>query len=59
MLFMAIDISGAVFSLLSLVFRRQFDAVASATYISVIVSLFFFFFFFFFSPLSVFPPLRL
>jgi len=37
LVFMAIDISGAVFSLLSLVFRRKFDAVASVTYICVIV----------------------
>ncbi|KAF9508166.1 hypothetical protein BS47DRAFT_1417660 [Hydnum rufescens UP504] len=37
MVFMALDIAGGVFSLLSLVFRRQFDAVASATYICVIV----------------------
>ena len=35
---MAVDISGGVFSLLSLAFRRKFDVVASTTYITVIVS---------------------
>jgi len=37
LVFMAIDIMGGVFSLLSLAFRRKFDVVASTTYIAVIV----------------------
>jgi len=37
LLFMAIDISGAFFSLLSLIFKKEFDVVASITYIAVIV----------------------
>lgn len=37
LIFMAIDMSGGVFSLLSLIFRREFDIIASITYISVIV----------------------
>jgi len=36
-LFLAIDISGGIFSILSLVFKPKFDGLASATYISVIV----------------------
>ncbi|KAG8958273.1 hypothetical protein FRC03_009287 [Tulasnella sp. 419] len=37
MLFMLIDMSGGVFSVLSLVFRERFDVIAAITYIAVIV----------------------
>ena len=37
LLFMALDIGGGFFSLLSLVFKPQFDGVAALSYISVIV----------------------
>lgn len=37
LLFLAIDMSGGVFSLLSLVFRETFDVTASVTYIAVVV----------------------
>jgi hypothetical protein len=35
--FMVVDISGAVFSLLSLAFKAQFDTVAAITYAVVVV----------------------
>jgi hypothetical protein len=35
---MAVDILGAVFSILSLVFKAKFDVVAAITYILVVVS---------------------
>jgi len=38
MTFLAIDISGAVFSLLSLVFKEKFDGIAAITYLGVVVS---------------------
>ncbi|KAG8904025.1 hypothetical protein FRB99_002367 [Tulasnella sp. 403] len=37
MLFMAVDIGGGVFSILSLIFKPKFDVVAAVTYIAVIV----------------------
>lgn len=37
MIFLAVDISGGVFSLLSLAFRDHFDVTASITYFCVIV----------------------
>jgi len=37
LIFMAVDMSGALFSLLSLCFKTQFYAVAALTYISVLV----------------------
>ncbi|KIM22827.1 hypothetical protein M408DRAFT_78446 [Serendipita vermifera MAFF 305830] len=37
LLFMALDIGGGIFSLLSLVFKPEFDGVASLSYIGVIV----------------------
>ena len=36
--FLAIDISGGVFSLLSLIFKDKFDGIAAITYLGVIVS---------------------
>ena len=38
MTFLAIDISGAVFSLLSLIFKDKFDGIAAITYLGVVVS---------------------
>lgn len=38
MTFMAVDISGGVFSILSLAFKEEFDVFASITYIVVIAS---------------------
>jgi len=38
MAFMAVDISGGVFSILSLVFKEKFDVFASIAYIVVIAS---------------------
>lgn len=38
MLFLAIDMSGGLFSVLSLVFKPTFDVVAALTYLAVIVS---------------------
>jgi PQ loop repeat len=38
MTFLAIDISGGILSLLSLVFKDKFDGIAALTYIGVIVS---------------------
>ena len=38
MTFMAVDISGGVFSILSLAFKEDFDVFASITYIVVIAS---------------------
>lgn len=38
---MAVDMLGGIFSLLSLVFREHFDAVAAVSYIAVVVSIFF------------------
>ena len=38
MTFMAVDISGGVFSLLSLAFKEKFDVFASIAYIVVIAS---------------------
>lgn len=38
MTFLAIDISGGVFSLLSLVFNDTFDGIAALTYLGVVVS---------------------
>ena len=38
MTFMAVDIGGGVFSILSLAFKDKFDAIASITYIVVIAS---------------------
>ena len=43
MLFMATDISGGVFSILSLAFKEHFDVFASIVYAVVIASYFFFF----------------
>lgn len=37
MLFMTTDMMGGVFSVLSLVFQAQFDAVAAVSYILVVV----------------------
>jgi len=37
MIFMTIDMTGGIFSLLSLVFREEFDVIASITYACVIV----------------------
>jgi len=37
MTFLAIDISGAVFSLLSLIFKDKFDGIAAITYLGVVV----------------------
>jgi PQ loop repeat len=37
-LFMAFDIGGGGFSLLSLIFKTQFDGLAAGSYIAVIVS---------------------
>lgn len=36
--FLAIDICGAVFSLLSLIFKEKFDGIAALTYLGVVVS---------------------
>lgn len=36
--FLAIDICGAVFSLLSLIFKDKFDGIAALTYLGVVVS---------------------
>jgi hypothetical protein len=38
MVFMAVDISGGVFSILSLAFKENFDVFASVTYATVIAS---------------------
>ena len=38
MTFMAVDISGGVFSILSLVFKKEFDVFASVVYVVVIAS---------------------
>lgn len=38
MTFLAIDITGAVFSLLSLIFKDKFDGIAAITYLGVVVS---------------------
>jgi hypothetical protein len=38
MTFMAVDISGGVFSILSLAFKEEFDVFASITYAVVIAS---------------------
>ena len=38
MTFMAVDISGGVFSILSLAFKEKFDVFASITYVVVIAS---------------------
>ena len=38
MTFMAVDIGGGVFSILSLAFKETFDGIASITYIVVIAS---------------------
>ena len=38
MTFMAVDISGGVFSILSLAFKKEFDALASISYVVVIAS---------------------
>ncbi|KAG8899048.1 hypothetical protein FRC00_001987 [Tulasnella sp. 408] len=37
MLFMAVDMGGGLFSVLSLVFKPKFDGVAAATYLAVII----------------------
>jgi hypothetical protein len=37
MVFMGVDMAGAVFSLLSLAFRDHFDVTASITYLCVVV----------------------
>lgn len=38
MIFMAVDISGGVFSILSLAFKEKFDVFASIVYVVVIAS---------------------
>jgi hypothetical protein len=38
MIFMAVDISGGIFSILSLAFKEEFDVFASIAYIVVIAS---------------------
>jgi len=38
MTFMAVDISGGVFSILSLAFKEEFDTFGSITYVVVIAS---------------------
>ena len=38
MLFMAVDMGGGVFSILSLAFKEKFDGLAASTYICVLVS---------------------
>ena len=38
MTFMAVDIGGGVFSILSLAFKETFDGIASVTYTVVIAS---------------------
>lgn len=38
LLFMAVDIGGGIFSVLSLLFKTEFDGLAAASYIAVIVS---------------------
>lgn len=38
MTFLAIDITGGVFSLLSLIFKAKFDGIAAITYLGVVVS---------------------
>jgi len=38
MTFMAVDIGGGVFSILSLAFKEEFDVFASITYLVVIAS---------------------
>ena len=38
MTFMAVDVSGGVFSILSLAFKEEFDVFASITYVVVIAS---------------------
>ena len=38
MTFMAVDISGGIFSILSLAFKEKFDVFASITYVVVIAS---------------------
>lgn len=43
MTFMAVDISGALFSILSLAFKEKFDVFASISYVVVIASYLFFF----------------
>lgn len=37
LVFMAVDISGGIFSLLSLAFKKHMDYVAAVTYLGVIV----------------------
>jgi len=38
MTFMVVDISGGVFSILSLAFKKEFDVFASVVYVVVIAS---------------------
>jgi len=39
--FMAVDMLGGIFSCLSLAFRPEFDGVAAATYVAVVVRMYF------------------